>query len=451
MTLFFPLLLPAKGFVTVFDGDSCVADDLPGKCRVLSTCPSLINEIRKAGTPMPTHLRMKLQTLTCGFQYDEPIVCCAIPHTHVDDQDAGDFWPATMSHGMGVTSNVNHGTRPKPASSTSGWVIDDEKDSYDRNIYTNKPNFNDFNENKNDDDTNKSGDKINSNNNEAPPDVRRHRNFRLLPTDCGMIESDRIWGGNRTHLFEMPWMVLISYESARGIKLSCGGTLINEWYVLTAAHCVSFLGNRLKLSGVILGEYDVRTDPDCERVEGELQCASNIKNVTIDSVIPHPGYSPQNLFDDIALVRLSESADFTLDNLKPICLPTTPELQRETLVGAQGVVAGWGATEDGLQSSVLLSVELPIVSNEDCQDSYNGSPQIYARQMCAGGVPDKDSCGGDSGGPLMYPGVVGSKGTRYIQRGIVSYGSKRCGIGGYPGVYTRVAYYMDWILDNIRN
>lgn len=77
------------------------------------------------------------------------------------------------------------------------------------------------------------------------------------------------------------------------------------------------------------------------------------------------------------------------------------------------------------------------------------SPQIHDSQLCAGGVPDKDSCGGDSGGPLMYPGRARGVGVRYVQRGIVSYGSKRCGVGGYPGVYTRVAYYMKWILDNI--
>lgn len=69
--------------------------------------------------------------------------------------------------------------------------------------------------------------------------------------------------------------------------------------------------------------------------------------------------------------------------------------------------------------------------------------------MCAGGVADKDSCGGDSGGPLVYPGVIGKGGVRFIQRGIVSYGSKRCGLGGYPGVYTRVSPYMGWILDSI--
>lgn len=58
--------------------------------------------------------------------------------------------------------------------------------------------------------------------------------------------------------------------------------------------------------------------------------------------------------------------------MKPVCLPNTPELIATALEGQTGTVAGWGATEDGLQSSVLLKVDLPIVSNKECQDAYNG-------------------------------------------------------------------------------
>lgn len=82
--------------------------------------------------------------------------------------------------------------------------------------------------------------------------------------------------------------------------------------------------------------------------------------------------------------------------------------------------------------------------------NFRYSLKINDKQLCAGGLHDKDSCAGDSGGPLLYPGKVGSTGVRYVQRGIVSFGSKRCGIS-LPGVYTNVAYYMDWILNNIRS
>ncbi|XP_072929941.1 CLIP domain-containing serine protease HP8-like [Epargyreus clarus] len=406
----------------LFIDDTCEAENETGVCRLLSECDYLINEIRRAGSPMPAYLRRKLQALSCGFDSDEPVVCCK---TDVDTNSG-----STGFFNTGSTQDFN--TPPK----TNSWQGNGAANTNRRP--TN--NFNPLNDNQN----------INNNNNNINVQTNRHPNIDILPKDCGVIESDRLFGGNRTKLFEMPWMVLVAYNSVRGTKLSCGGTLITEWYVLTAAHCVSFLGERLSLSGIILGEYDIRQDPDCERSDGDLICAPPIRTVQIDTVIPHPGYSPQNLFDDIALVRLAQPADFTQFSTKPICLPTSPELKAERLDGKQGVVAGWGVTEEGLQSPVLLKVELPIVTNVECQTAYNGQPHIYDKQLCAGGIRDKDSCGGDSGGPLMVTGRPESSGLRYVQRGIVSYGSKRCGVGGYPGVYTRVSTYMDWILDNIR-
>ncbi|XP_045502390.1 CLIP domain-containing serine protease 2-like [Colias croceus] len=405
---------PLSTIESFFQGDSCNLNNQAGSCKQLSQCPALVNEIKQAGTPMPSYMRRKLQSLGCGFDNEEPLVCCETLFTNAN---------------TGFDFNNDRTNQQKPDS----WGTITE-----RPFVTQRPIV----------DVNKRGQNDNSIVDQIP-DVRNHRNLRLLPRDCGSIESERIFGGNRTSLFEMPWMVLLSYKTGRGIKLSCGGTLITEWYVLTAAHCVSFLGSKMQLEGVILGEYDVRQDPDCERMDGELVCAPPARNVTIDRIIAHPGYSPQTLFDDIALIRLSEPADFSLDSMKALCLPTTPQLQNEKLEGLKGIVAGWGATEDGLQSPVLLSVALPIISNRECQRIFNESPHIYDRQLCAGGVQDKDSCGGDSGGPLMYPGRTGDVGIRYVQRGIVSYGSKRCGVGGYPGVYTRVAFYMDWILDNI--
>ncbi|XP_075983210.1 serine protease ea-like isoform X2 [Anticarsia gemmatalis] len=365
---------------------------------------------------MPSRMRQKLQSLTCGFDSHDPMVCCSA---------SGFNQPDLGPHLHGVPSNQGGGDAINFVNSgeQSGHNIDDVE-SFTRGTLENK---------------------------NGPRDIESHPNLRLLPQKCGTIERDRIWGGNRTELYEMPWMVLLSYSSPRGPKLSCGGTIINERYILTAAHCVSFLGPNLVLDGVILGEYDIRQDPDCQMSDGLEFCAPRVINATVERVTAHPGYAPATLVDDIALVRLSQPIDFTKDNLKPLCLPVNRKLQNEALPGHNGVVAGWGVTEDGLQSPVLLSVSLPIIGTKECQDAYNGSLQIKETQICAGGVKDKDSCGGDSGGPLMYPGTFANYGVRYIQRGIVSFGSKRCGIAGFPGVYTNIAYYMDWILDNMRS
>lgn len=102
----------------------------------------------------------------------------------------------------------------------------------------------------------------------------------------------------------------------------------------------------------------------------------------------------------------------------------------------------------GKSSSELLKVQLPIIPTESCKKIYKSSRPVTYRQICAGGQK-RDSCAGDSGGPLQVVGVVNDD-VRFVQQGIVSYGPVNCGIEGYPGVYTRVAYYMNWILDTMR-
>ncbi|KAJ8723966.1 hypothetical protein PYW07_007946 [Mythimna separata] len=396
VTVLLQLLLQTE---CLYVGDSCLAEGALGLCVPLLECAPILDEVKRAGNPIPPHMRMKLQKLTCGYQFKDPMVCCvSLDYTDTERPSTHTFTLAPDD-----SDNVEAYTRATPQSQN------------------------------------------------GPIGVETHPNLNLLPMQCGNIDSDRIFGGNRTQLFEMPWMVLLSYDSARGPTLSCGGSLISEWYVLTAAHCVGFLGNRLQLKGVVLGEHDIRQDPDCEMSDDKEYCAPRIQNVPVGEVVAHPGYTPQSLTDDIALVRLARPANFSLPSVKPLCLPITRKLQLEPLKGKDANVAGWGATEEGLQSPVLLKVELPITSPEECTQAYRGSVQVKQTQLCAGGVKGKDSCGGDSGGPLMYPGSYGKFGARYVQRGLVSFGPKRCGLGGYPGVYTNIAYYMKWILDNMHS
>lgn len=111
------------------------------------------------------------------------------------------------------------------------------------------------------------------------------------------------------------------------------------------------------------------------------------------------------------------------------------------------VVTGWGYTEKGSKSPELLKAELPIVPIKECQMKYK-IVQLNS-QICAGGKTTSDSCSGDSGGPLHALSLVDSI-PRYVQQGIVSFGPQDCGQIALPGVYTRVAYYMDWVLDNLK-
>ncbi|XP_069688637.1 melanization protease 1-like isoform X2 [Periplaneta americana] len=294
---------------------------------------------------------------------------------------------------------------------------------------------------------------------EKPPDVSNHPNLRLLPLNiCGPVLIKRIIDGKKTELFQYPWMALIGYfrTGSSNRVYRCGGTVINEKYVLTAAHCIVQLPSSLRLAGVRLGEHDLSTDIDClTNEEGEELCAQPPVDYDVEDAIPHPNYSAVTLHNDIGLIRIKGTANFRSETVKPICLPLGTD-QTQNLDGRNLIVAGWGTTEKGISSDVLLEVPVPIMTVAECADKYNRSSASYKRpititnsQICAGGVNAQDSCDGDSGGPLIYKGEVNLR-PRFVQYGIVSFGPRSCGLKQFPGVYTRVAFYMDWILSSMR-
>ncbi|XP_015171119.1 PREDICTED: serine protease easter-like [Polistes dominula] len=280
------------------------------------------------------------------------------------------------------------------------------------------------------------------------PDVSNHPNLRILNLNpCGQSIQTKILGGEATGILSFPWMALLAYNvGRRNTEFRCGGTLITKRYVLTAAHCVTSLKSGVSLVSVRLGEHDLRTERDCE-MDGEVIsfCADKYQDFGIESVHFNPQFS-KSLQNDIALLRLDRDADLTVNNVRPICLPFLNNLT----IPRQLIATGWGTTETGMQSAALLQIKLPIVENSRCKDIYQGKIGIWHKQLCAGGEKDRDSCSGDSGGPLQWPTLLGRE-SRYVQYGIVSFGMRNCGTSGYPGVYTNVKYYMDWILDTIRD
>jgi len=204
---------------------------------------------------------------------------------------------------------------------------------------------------------------------------------------------------------------------------------------------------------VRLGEFDTEQDPDCERdlLTGKENCAPPPQDLGIERIIVHPRYEAgsNNRFDDIGLVRLDRDAQFN-GFVKPICLPFD-DTASDKYIGEELVVTGWGRTETMKASNIKLQVWLPVVSSEDCDRIYRQKRiTIGNGQLCAGGVEGKDSCVGDSGGPLMSTGNWPRDGrTRYFIAGVVSFGPELCGTKGWPGVYTRLSYYTDWILNQL--
>lgn len=170
----------------------------------------------------------------------------------------------------------------------------------------------------------------------------------------------------------------------------------------------------------------------------------------VEQLISHNLYNPasRQQENDIALVRMRYAVPFS-DYVSPICLPTDSALQQRSYDGVGMTVAGWGKTENGTNSQRKLKVVVRGVAQSQCDTVYGRQRvRLGSGQMCAGGEKNKDSCKGDSGGPLMS--LANADKPYWYCTGIVSFGPSPCGALGFPGVYTRVSEYTDWIESNLR-
>ncbi|XP_044252224.1 serine protease 7 [Drosophila takahashii] len=271
-------------------------------------------------------------------------------------------------------------------------------------------------------------------------------NLLPSPPKCGPHSfSNKVYNGNDTALDEFSWMALLEYVDRRGQhELSCGGSLINNRYVLTAAHCVigaveSAVGH---LTTVRLGEYDTSKEIDC--IDGV--CNQPILEMGIEQRIVHPQYDPANKdrIHDIALLRLDRPVLLN-EFIQPVCLPLV-STRKAINTGELLVVSGWGRTTTARKSTIKQRLDLPVNDHDSCAKKFaTRNIHLISSQLCVGGEFYRDSCDGDSGGPLMRRAYD----QFWYQEGVVSFGN-RCGLEGWPGVYTRVSDYMDWILETIQ-
>nr|XP_017032453.1 coagulation factor IX [Drosophila kikkawai] len=260
------------------------------------------------------------------------------------------------------------------------------------------------------------------------------------PDECGQQEysTGRIVGGVEAPNGQWPWMAAIFLHGPKRTEFWCGGSLIGTKYILTAAHCTRDSRQKpfaARQFTVRLGDIDLSTDAE----------PSDPVTFAVKEVRTHERFSRIGFYNDIAILVLDKPVRKS-KYVIPVCLPKGLRMPpKERLPGRRATVVGWGTTYyGGKESTSQRQAELPIWRNEDCDRSY--FQPINENFICAGysdgGV---DACQGDSGGPLMM-----RYDSHWVQLGVVSFGNK-CGEPGYPGVYTRVTEYLDWIRDHTRD
>ncbi|KAK7574402.1 hypothetical protein V9T40_011593 [Parthenolecanium corni] len=249
-------------------------------------------------------------------------------------------------------------------------------------------------------------------------------------SECGIKngnqDQERIVGGHDADPGEWPWMAAIMTNG----RLFCGGSLIDNTHVLTAAHCVAHMNPwdvaRMRVN---LGDHNIKSKGDGEHIERRVK-----------KVVRHRGFDPQTLYNDIAVITLDPPVKFT-KTVRPICLPAG----KAAYSGKMGTVIGWGSLREmGPTPSILQEVNIPIWTNQACRNKYGpAAPGGIVDSFLCAGKAEKDSCSGDSGGPLMI------NDGKWKQVGIVSWGIG-CGKGQFPGVYTRMTSYMTWLNKNLQ-
>jgi len=240
-------------------------------------------------------------------------------------------------------------------------------------------------------------------------------------------KDSKIVGGYYSAIGMIPWQVGLLFSDPDESYQGCGGALVGDQYVVTAAHCTD---------GASPGDIYVTVGNTI------LGTPFEAKSFIIDvvDIINHGDYASATTENDISILKLAEKVDlYKYPNIKPVCLPSSQ-------YAGKAVVSGWGTTSSGgISQSWLQDTDVDVYPQGSCGDYPPGD--ITADMLCAG-YPEggKDACQGDSGGPLVARQMADSD--SYTLTGVVSWGYG-CASPGLPGIYANVSYFTSWLYDNM--
>jgi len=252
--------------------------------------------------------------------------------------------------------------------------------------------------------------------------------IQVPPLGRSSLMKGRILYGNETNVNEYPWQISMWIDKSH----FCGGTLISNQWVVTAAHCVDLqYRNHFSRVTVSLGDHNVKVFDE----------ANNVFRKVL-RIVRFPSYDKDYLDGDLALLHLSAPVTIS-STISPACLPEDPE---ETFGNRLAVITGWGYTDETknlkprpLTSDVLREANVYILSPDLCV-KYSPFP-ITEKMICTfkGPLGVETTCQGDSGGPLVV-----NQGTKWTVVGATSFGVASCE-GPYPSMFARVTEFLDFI------
>merc|ERR1711962_1258223 len=238
-----------------------------------------------------------------------------------------------------------------------------------------------------------------------------------------MKEADRIVGGEAAPS-PIPWQAAV----LSGTFQFCGATVLDAYTLLCAAHCTPSTS------------HSIRVGSTNKQSGGQLR---DIAQVIYNNNEGFQYNNPTQLNNDFVILKLSNPLELN-DDVKPACLPSSSDYLGVSSTEERCFTSGWGTLSSGGSSTDTLQyVRVPAITNDQCNEAYNGD--ITNAMICAGypGVGGKDACQGDSGGPF----VCNDNGKAVIA-GVVSWGIS-CALDTHPGVYARTTHVLDWIKENM--